>query len=186
MRRYEAIRTIVDSLGGDELIIAANGLISRELHALRDTPNNFYMLGSMGLASSIGLGLALTVPRRRVVVIDGDGNILMNLGSMATVSYLRPRNLLHVVLDNECYDSTGGQPSVTTRVDLREIAKAAGYICCEVPHTVGELENTIRRVLKLDGPSFILVKVERGGVDVPRVSHEPEQIKERLRRVVTR
>jgi len=114
MKRYEAIEIITESLKGDELVISANGLISRELFTIKDSPRNFYMLGSMGLASSIGFGLAFSLPNKKVVVIDGDGNILMNLGSLATIGHFAPSNLIHFVLDNEMHASTGGQPTMQT------------------------------------------------------------------------
>ena len=82
MKRYEAIETIIQSLTGTELIISSTGMISRELFTIQDTPQNFYMLGSMGLASSIGLGLALSLPEKQVIVVEGDGSCLMNMGAM--------------------------------------------------------------------------------------------------------
>jgi phosphonopyruvate decarboxylase len=112
--RHEALAVALKQLG-DEPVIHANGYICRESCALVDRPQNFYMLGSMGLASAIGLGLALARPGRPCVVFDGDGNLLMNLGVIATVGSLRPANFLHVVFDNEVDGSTGNQPSPRAR-----------------------------------------------------------------------
>jgi len=126
MKRFEAIQEIVRCLDGDELVVSSNGMISRELFTIADAPRNFYMIGSMGLASSIGLGLALSLPARQIVVIEGDGNVLMNLGSAATIDHLGPANLIQVVLDNEAHDSTGGQPTVSHTMRLEEVARAAG------------------------------------------------------------
>jgi thiamine pyrophosphate-dependent acetolactate synthase large subunit-like protein len=106
----------------DELVVAANGHISRDACAARDRPGSFYMVGSMGLAGAIGLGLALAQPLRGVVVIDGDGNLLMGLGCLPLVAERAPARFLHVVLDNGSYASTGGQRSIAGAVDLAAVA----------------------------------------------------------------
>ena len=108
-------------------LISNIGFPSRELFSVKDRPENFYMLGSMGLASSIGLGLALARPERRVMVLDGDGSVLMNLGTLATIAHHAPENYLLVILDNCCYGSTGSQPTCThLGTDLAALAVAAG------------------------------------------------------------
>ncbi len=127
MRRYQAIEAVAGALTGRELVISANGMTSRELFSIRESANNFYMLGSMGLGSSIGFGLARSLPDRKVVIIDGDGNVLMNLGSLATIGHFAPNNLIHIVLDNEMHASTGGQPTVSNTLKLEEVARAAGF-----------------------------------------------------------
>ena len=126
MIRKDAIK-IASELIGDSPIISANGYISRDLFEADDKDTNFYMIGSMGLSSSIGLGVALKNPRKRVYVFDGDGNILMNLGSLTTIGKLKPKNLIHPVFDNQSHESTGGQPSNTKNIDLYEIAKSSNY-----------------------------------------------------------
>ncbi len=113
----EAAKCFTDLLT-DELVVHCNGFISRISHHLRDRAANFYMIGSMGLASSIGLGLAMAQPGRRVVVFDGDGNVLMNLGALGSIATLAPVNLLHVVFDNEQYGSTGGQCCISAKVAI--------------------------------------------------------------------
>ena len=117
-----ASKTIVDSP-----IIAANGYISRDLFEVDDKNTNFYMIGSMGLSSSIALGVALKNPKKRVYIFDGDGNLLMNLGSLTTIGKLKPKNLIHLVFDNQSHDSTGGQPTNSDNIDLYKIAKASNY-----------------------------------------------------------
>ena len=180
MKRYEAIEVITKELKGDERVISANGMISRALFSIRDTPNNFYMLGSMGLASSIGFGLACNLPDRKVVVIDGDGNILMNLGSLATIGHFAPKNLVHIILDNEMHASTGGQPTVSNTVRLEEVARAAGYRMVKKVSSSEDLRMAVKGVLSSEGPSFVLVKIEKGEREVPRVSYEPVYIKSRF------
>src|SRR5437762_8876046 len=124
MTRLEATRIVVD-LAGDAPIVASLGHPAYDLFVARDRPQNFYTWGSMGVASSIGLGLALARPDVRVLVLDGDGSLLMNLGSLATIGLLRPSNLVLVVMDNEEYATTGGQKTPTAHgADLEAAAKA--------------------------------------------------------------
>lgn len=184
MKRYEAIEVITESLKGDELVISANGMISRELFSIKESPNNFYMLGSMGLASSVGFGLAFSLPNKKVVVIDGDGNILMNLGSLATIGHFAPSNLIHFVLDNEMHASTGGQPTVSNTMKLGEVASAAGFRAVKNVSTIEDLRTAVSGVLNSEGPSFVLVKIEKGEKEVPRVSHEPTYIKSRFKEAI--
>jgi thiamine pyrophosphate-dependent acetolactate synthase large subunit-like protein len=180
MKRFDAIRALVRALEGNELLISSNGMISRELITVRDAPQNFYMIGSMGLASSIGLGLAISLPKAQIIVIEGDGNVLMNMGSIATIGHFAPRNLVQVVLDNECHDSTGGQPTVSSTMRLEEVARASGYRLAARVANEAEVEKVVRKSLR-EGPAFFLVKVEKGSVKgIARVSHSPEQIKDRF------
>jgi thiamine pyrophosphate-dependent acetolactate synthase large subunit-like protein len=184
MKRFEAIQEIVRCLDGDELVVSSNGMISRELFTIADAPRNFYMIGSMGLASSIGLGLALSLPARQVVVIEGDGNVLMNLGSAATIGHLGPANLIQVVLDNEAHDSTGGQPTVSHTVRLEDVARAAGYPVARKVTSREAIGPAVRESFRR-GPGFILVKVEKGSVEgIKRVSHAPEEIRARFQRSI--
>ena len=180
MKRHEAIEIIVTSLSNEELIISANGFISRELYFIKDCPQHFYMLGSMGLASSIGLGLSLSVPDRKIIVIDGDGNILMNLGSLATVGYFCPKNFVHIVLDNESHESTGGQPTVSSTTELEKVAKAAGFKTVTKVSDAHSLTNVIATLPKFEGPVFVLVKIEKGRKKVPRVLIAPDDIRKRF------
>lgn len=183
MKRHEAIEIIVQSLTGSELIVSSTGMISRELFTIKDSPQNFYMLGSMGLASSIGLGLALCLPDKRIVVIEGDGSVLMNMGSLATIGHFAPKNLTHIVLDNIAHDSTGGQPTVSDTIKLEEVAKAAGY---QVVERVISEEELRHRNISLEGPAFILVKVERGSIEgIGRVTYPPEDIRNRFKKLAS-
>ena len=153
MTRLEATRIVVDA-AGDAPIIASLGHPAYDLFAAGDRPQNFYTWGSMGLASSIGLGLALARPDRRVYVIDGDGSLLMNLGSLATIGFLRPGNLVVVVMDNEEYATTGGQQTPTAHgADLA--AAAAAMAIAPVARARTELE--LRAALIAS--RFVLVKV---------------------------
>ena len=166
----------------DELVVAANGHISRDACAARDRPHSFYMVGSMGLAGAIGLGLALTQPRRGVVVIDGDGNLLMGLGCLPLVAERAPPRFLHVVLDNGCYASTGGQRSIAGAVDLAAIAAAAGYRHGWTVAGEADLDDAVRELLRVEGPALLRVRVGADGdAPGPRVPHAPKEIAARMR-----
>ena len=125
MKRHEAIKLVLDQLS-DELVIIANGYPSRDAFNAKDRPQNFYMIGSMGLASPIALGVALAQPNRKVIVFDGDGNLLMSLGMLAQIASAKPANLVHIVFDNETYGSTGSQATVSGNVNLAKMAQFQG------------------------------------------------------------
>ena len=157
------------------LIVCNIGFPSRELYAAADRPENFYMLGSMGLASSIGLGLALARPERKVIVLDGDGSVLMNLGTLATIANHAPDNYLLLILDNCCYGSTGSQPTCTSqRTDLALVARAAGV---QQVRTVTTPEGLFDA---LSCRGVIVAMVEPGNADVPLIDITPERIMERF------
>jgi thiamine pyrophosphate-dependent acetolactate synthase large subunit-like protein len=177
----DALDEVLPRLGG-ELRIHANGHISRAACARRDDDGCFYMIGSMGLASSIGLGLALARPERRVLVLDGDGNVLMNPGALASIAAAAPANLLHLCFDNGAHASTGGQRTVSDRVRLEELARAAGYRSASRVETREALAAALPGFLAATGPAFLLVRIALGGRPGPRVPHEPEAMTARLRR----
>ena len=170
---------------GREPLVHANGYICRESFAIDDRPQNFYMIGSMGLASGIGLGLALARPAQRCAVFDGDGNLLMSLGTLAMVGSLGPRNLIHLVFDNEIYGSTGGQRSPSREVRLDRLARSAGYRTAIAATTPDEIAAALRSARVDGGPHFILVKVTATETPAPRIPHTPHTIRDRFRRIAT-
>ena len=178
--RRAALAAAVKPLGREPLV-HANGYICRESFSLGDRPQNFYMIGSMGLASAIGLGLALARPRHHAVVFDGDGNLLMNLGILALVGARRPAKLVHCVFDNEVYGSTGNQSSPSHQVRLDRLAVAAGYRTAVAVTAAGEVEAAMRAALASEGPHFILVKVTREEAEAPRIPFTPAAIRDRFR-----
>ena len=178
MIRKEAIK-IASNMIANSPIISANGFISRDLFETDDKDTNFYMIGSMGLSSSIALGIALKNPRKRVYVFDGDGNILMNLGSLTTIGKLRPKNLIHLVFDNQIHESTGGQPSNTRNIDLYKIAKSSDYKAFKTSSKAG-LKKILVKIKNIDGPIMILVKITKGGKPSERIIHSPITIKKRF------
>jgi phosphonopyruvate decarboxylase len=125
--RAELLKAVQAAVHPTDVVVATTGYTGRELCALDDRASQLYMVGSMGCASSLGLGLAFAQPRRRVIVLDGDGAVLMRMGALTTIGYQRPPNLLHIVLDNAMHESTGGQATVSAAIDLPAIAAASGY-----------------------------------------------------------
>ena len=185
MTRLEAIKIIVDHLQGDELLVHANGAISRESFFCRDRERNFYLLGSMGLPASVGLGIALHRPRHRVVVLDGDGNLLMGFGNLALIGALKPQNFTHFVLDNGSYETTGNQPSISPQVDLCGAALACGYRETYNANDFNQLSSICSLVLQQPGPQFIRVSVSQEVPQkAPRIPYTPQQMKERFMSVL--
>jgi len=178
--RKAAISAAVKKIGNHP-IISANGFISRDLFEVCDKSSNFYMIGSMGLASSIGLGVALKNPRKSVFIFDGDGNVLMNLGSLTTIASQKPKNLIHIVFDNSVHESTGGQPTNSNFVNIEKIAKACNYNHTFMVRTENNLLKILDKIKKLKGPIMIVVKIQQSkGEKSKRVNILPVNIKERF------
>jgi thiamine pyrophosphate-dependent acetolactate synthase large subunit-like protein len=160
MTRLDATRLMWDWFGEDA-VIASLGHPAYDLCAAGDRRANFYTWGSMGLASSIGLGLAMAQPDRRVIVLDGDGSLLMNLGSLATIGWVRPTNLVLVVWDNAVYGTTGGQDTATAHgTDLAAAARAMGIAEVATVSTSGEIRDVMARIEAQPGPWVVIAKVE--------------------------
>ena len=159
MIRKEAIKIVAEKIS-DNPIISANGYLSRDLYEIWDKPSNFYMIGSMGLSSSIGLGLALKNPKKIFYIFDGDGNLLMNLGSLITIGVQRPKNLIHIVFDNSSHESTGGQPTESKNIQLDNVASSTKIKTFRVG-TKNELIKILEKTKKLTGPILILVKISK-------------------------
>ena len=156
--RRDVVKAILDRRG-DALVVAGLGSSCYDC-GVYDDPGTFYLWGAMGGAAMIGLGLALAQPKRRVLVVTGDGEMLMGLGSLSTIGAEKISNLAIVVLDNELYAETGMQPTHTARgVSLSGVAQAAGFPVSEAVHTQGELERSIRSIYDARGPVFVNVKV---------------------------
>src|SRR6516162_6575868 len=141
MQRLECLRSVYDQLQ-DCLVVTIMGAVAAELQSLGHRPNFFYLQHAMGLASSTGLGLALCLPQQKIVVFDGDGSVLMNLGGFTTLARYQPKNLVHVIFDNESLLSVGGFPTATsTGSNLEGIARASGV---RWARTVEKLEDFTR------------------------------------------
>jgi len=159
LTRHDAIGVIKSVMGEKVAYVSTTGFISRTSFNIRDTPD-FYMVGSMGHALPLGLSAALDADKK-VVVLDGDSSCLMHAGAMASVGAMKPKNLVHVVLDNEAQGSTGNQPSLSPSVDFQKIAKGFGYKIVLAARTKNELKRTLKKALSEDGPTFIHVKINQ-------------------------
>ena len=176
MKRYDCLRTIAPHFG-DELVVTNLGAVRHEWQALRPHHGNYH-LQNLGLTSSMALGLALALPHRKVVAFDGDGSLLLNLGSLATIANQRPKNLVHVVFDNECYESSRGAPTATAgQADLSAIARGCGIANVLTAKTLDEFENGFMRALRDDNLYFIHAKVEVGAGDVPAAPLDSQENK---------
>ncbi|MBQ2636500.1 MAG: sulfopyruvate decarboxylase subunit beta [Methanobrevibacter sp.] len=174
MARRQAIENIMKSID-DEIVVCNIGFPSRELYDIKDRDKNFYMIGSMGLASSIGFGLALAKPDEDVVVIDGDGSLLMNMGSLVTVFANNPRNLTWIVIDNGAYGSTGNQDTYAQEIDLVDVAKGVGF-----KNAFNFEDIDLKDVIESDDASFIVYNTESGNSTAPIIDLEPITIKNRF------
>jgi len=187
-RRREALSALVPHLGAD-IVYATTGFISRELSSLADRPLNFYAPGSMGHALALGLGTALNEPDRRVVVLDGDGAALMHLGTAATAGAYAPPNLVHVVLDNRSYESTGAQRTTSASVRWTELGRGLGYRTGTECRDAREVDAALRRIDAADGPHLVVVHIaaDRSAVP-PRVTRlgTPPELARRFRAAVAR
>jgi phosphonopyruvate decarboxylase len=178
--RAEMLQALQASAGETDVILATTGYTGRELCALSDHDNQLYMVGSMGCVSSLGLGLALLRPERRVIVIDGDGALLMRMGALATIGYERPANLVHILLDNGMHESTGGQSTVSHSIDICALAAACGYARTGRATTPGELVSWLENAG--DGLSLLHVRTRPGvAASLPRPDRTPAQVADRLR-----
>ena len=163
MLRLDCLRAVYPELEHC-LVVTIMGATAAELHSLGHRPNFFYLQHAMGLASSTGLGLALSLPDQKIVVFDGDGSLLMNLGSLSTMARYRPKNLVHVVFDNESLLSVGGFPTATsTGTDLEGIARAAGIPTVLTVRTAEDFKTAVKRALDGTHLTTIVAKVEAKG-----------------------
>lgn len=163
MKRIDALNAIYPQLERC-VVVTIMGAVAAELQSIGHKPNFFYLQHAMGLASSMGLGIALARPELKVVVLDGDGSVLMNLGGYTTLARYQPKNLLHVVFDNESLLSVGGFPTATsTGSDLEKIARGAGVHRTTTVHSIEEFTAAFDELLNADELSSLIAKVEAVG-----------------------
>jgi sulfopyruvate decarboxylase subunit beta len=168
MLRIEALEAIYPELE-KRIVVTIMGAVAAELYTLGHRHTFFYLEHAMGLASSMGLGIALAMPQQQVIVLDGDGSLLMNLGTLSTMARYKPRNLLHIVFDNESLLSVGGFPTATsTGTDLAEIARASGVPSVMEAHTPESLGESVKAALVSRTLTTIISKVQAIG---PKTFH---------------
>jgi phosphonopyruvate decarboxylase len=179
--RYEALKTINATKGSSTVQLATTGKTGRQLYEIEDACNNLYMVGSMGCVGSLGLGLALSKPNYDIVVIDGDGSLLMRMGSLATNGYYNPPNLLHILLDNQAHDSTGGQMTVSHNINFVEIASSCGYTRSIYVHNLKELHAWIKEWKQARWLTFLYMRISTSSEEqLARPTMKPNEVKERL------
>jgi len=185
MSREDAIKTVLNSLSSDDVVVSTTGKASREVYEYREREKeghhrDFLTVGSMGHASQIALGISLKTSKN-VVCLDGDGSVIMHMGSMAISGMMKRPNFMHIVLNNACHDSVGGQPTAASEIDLVRIASGCGYAEAARVETSAELKKKIKQYLKLKAPCFIEVVLRKGArKDLGRPDASPKENKKAL------
>jgi sulfopyruvate decarboxylase subunit beta len=184
MKRFECLQAIAPLIS-NELVVTTAGGATAEWNAVRPSDANI-QVKTLGLCSSIGLGLAAALPNRKILVFDGDGALWMNLGSLATIGLHQPKNLIHICWDNQQYESSGGEPTVATagKIDFAGIARNAGIKNSASAATVEELRNAVSQALKTDGPHFIWGRIEAGRAEAPPLKYDELENKYRFVRYI--
>ena len=165
--REEALKALVPLLNENDIIVSTTGMTSRELFEIREArkeghEKDFLTVGSMGHSSSIALGIAIAKPERQVYCFDGDGALIMHMGSLSTIGSLKPKNLKHIVFNNFAHDSVGGQPTAAYNIDVPLIAKANGYVESFSAKTKYEIINKFKKLQKMEGTALLEIKVNKG------------------------
>lgn len=184
-KRLDALEVVQKIANKDTLLLATTGVTGRELFELNDLASQFYMVGSMGCISSVGLGLAIARPDKNVVVIDGDGSLLMRMGSMTSNAYYNPSNMFHLLLDNGLHESTGGQKTVSATVDFMKIAEGANYPKIVEIKNLSELECAIKSWQASNELTFAYCKTDKGiKENLGRPTVTPVQVRERFMKYI--
>lgn len=185
MKRYDVLKLLSSMTDPKTIVVANVGPISREWNALRPSEANLLQV-NLGLCAAVGMGIAVSLPQRRVMILDGDGNLLLNLASLADMANQNLGNVVHIVLDNESYEGGGGLRSATAgKADLSVIARGAGVPHAELVTNLDGLEATVRKALSSSGHFFIAVKVEKGSVaKLPTITLDGKEAKYRFARYI--
>jgi len=184
MQREDAIKVIIDNLDGSEAVVSTTGKASRELFEYREElgqghSKDFLTVGSMGCSASIANAIALQKPDKQIFIFDGDGAVLMQMGTLATIGHYKAKNLYHIVFDNEAHDSTGGQSTVSPTAKFDKVALACGYNAAKTVETKADLEEEIKKMKSSEGPQMLVVKVNKGArKDLGRPTRTPIENKE--------
>jgi phosphonopyruvate decarboxylase len=180
-QRLAFIQQLAELAGPQDILLGTTGFSGRELQQYTEHRGRFYMMGSMGCLPALGLGLAIQHPRRTIFVLDGDGALLMKLGSLATIGHYRPGNFVHILFDNQAYESTGGQPSLAPGTDFCAVARACGYPAQERVTTTVQFKNLLSALSSSAKPLFIHVRIRSGTpAGLPRPEKQPEQMRDDL------
>jgi thiamine pyrophosphate-dependent acetolactate synthase large subunit-like protein len=185
MKRFECLKLLASMIAPEAIVVANVGPISREWNALRPSDANLLQV-NLGLCAAVGLGISVVLSHRQVVLLDGDGNLLLNLASLADMANQNLGNTVHIVLDNESYEGGGGLRSATAgKADLSAIAQGAGVPSVRTVTTLGEFQSAARESLKDPGHHFIVAKVEKGSVTkLPTLTLDGKEAKYRFARYI--
>ena len=185
MKRFDCLKLLASMIDAKTIVVANVGPISREWNALRPSDANLLQV-NLGLCAAVGLGISVSLPQRQVVILDGDGNLLLNLASLADMANQNLKNMVHIVLDNEAYEGGGGLRSATGgKTDLSVIARGAGVPEACVVTTLEEFESRARQSLNETGHRFIVAKVEKGSVaNLPTITLDGKEAKYRFARYI--
>ena len=182
MKRYDCLQAMLPLVGQDDLVVTNVGGVRVEWHAVRPSDAN-YNVYALGLCSSVGLGLALSLPHRRVIVLDGDGSLLINLSTLTTIANKNPGNLIHIVFDNQVYESSGGGRTHTANVvDLPRIAQGAGYKNAVGVTSLVDFRSAVQQAIESRELYFIAAKIEVGSAAVPPCPYDAMEVKYRFMR----
>jgi phosphonopyruvate decarboxylase len=191
LKREEAIELILENIERDAVVVSTTGMISREVFECRERSQaghrcDFLTVGSMGHACQIALGIALEREKRPVYCLDGDGALLMHMGSAAVLASMAPKNLTHIILNNGAHDSVGGQPTIGFQINLPQFAASVGYKEAATTSVAEEVPVWIKRLTKLDGPKLLEICVARGArADLGRPTTTPKDNKIALMRYLS-
>jgi len=185
VKRFDCLKLLASMIDAKTIVVANVGPISREWNALRPSDANLLQV-NLGLCAAVGLGISVSLPQRQVVILDGDGNLLLNLASLADMANQNLKNMVHIVLDNEAYEGGGGLRSATGgKTDLSVIARGAGVPEACVVTTLEEFESRARQSLNETGHRFIVAKVEKGSVaNLPTITLDGKEAKYRFARYI--
>ncbi len=184
-RRGVMIDAVCSSSMPETLFVATTGFTGRELYEFEDRVNNFYMVGSLGCASSFALGICRAKPDKKVIVLDGDGAVLMRMGALAVNAAYTPKNMIHILFDNNAHESTGGQFTVSDGVDYPALAKACGYKDVVTAENVESLKSAIATAQKKGGLTFIYVPIIQGASEtLGRPKVKPEEVAKRFSKFI--
>jgi thiamine pyrophosphate-dependent acetolactate synthase large subunit-like protein len=185
MKRFDCLKLLASMIDPKTIVVANVGPISREWNALRPSEANLLQV-NLGLCAAVGLGISVSLPHRQVLILDGDGNLLLNLASLADMANQNLGHMLHIVLDNESYEGGGGLRSATAgKADLSVIARGAGVPHANVVRTLEEFESTARKVVSSPGHYFIAAKVDKGSVTkLPTIMLDGKEAKYRFARYI--
>lgn len=185
--RMEYLDELKLHLKKDDVLLGTTGFTGRELYQSFDHPGKFYMTGSMGCLASLGLGVSIENREKRVFLLDGDGAVLMKLGSLATIGHYSPDNLIHICFDNSAYESTGSQPTVSANTDLCKVADACGYKYSAAVENIGQFKELLENIDKTNKPAFIRIMISPGAIEgLERPADTPVQMRNKFEKFLVR